>query len=328
LSYLMDLGEKSVIEKIISRYLSKPGYGEYLDYPNDARDIIPIAPRILFSIDGYALDKVKLPWRTMRDLGYTAVVGAISDHVCKGGIPRDIVISLGLPRDMKIDDLVELLEGVREAIEQYKLRYIGGDLNESPTPWIDIAVISYTSVKKPPSRCCVKVGDKIIVTGVYGAMGYVAIHGLNEASKQKWVVEATRRPRLYLETAFIIGKYYRSINASMDVSDGLGYTLLELSKLSGYGIALRNHPVYHSELNEICYDAFCKWRYVLNGGEEYGVVLSIDSKWVDKVARDLEMYNVPFSIIGEVVNMEPGLYIDGKHVEDLVITWDQFKGWG
>ena len=80
LSYLRDLGEKSVIEKIISRYISKPGYGEYLDFPNDARDIIPIAPRILFSIDGYALDKVKLPWRTMRDVGYAAVVGAISDR--------------------------------------------------------------------------------------------------------------------------------------------------------------------------------------------------------------------------------------------------------
>lgn len=324
---LGDLGEKNLIENVISKYLDKPGYGEYLKYPDDTRDIIPIAPRILFSIDGYSINKVRLPWRNLRDIGWTAVIGAISDHIAKGGVPRDIMVSLGLSKNTFVNDLVEIMEGIREAVDKYSLRLLGGDLNESETPWIDVAVIGYTSAKKPPGRCCMQGGDKIIVTGIYGGMGYVVLEGVKKASSMEWVVENTRRPRVYIEVGIVISSYYRSIHASMDVSDGLGYTLLEIARISGKGVVLENLPVYRRELEEICSSKECIWRYVLNGGEEYGVVIVVNNKWVNEVFDMLKKYGVPASVIGSVVDKPPHLYLDNKVFDDKIVFWDQFKGW-
>ncbi|OYT39201.1 MAG: thiamine-monophosphate kinase [Desulfurococcales archaeon ex4484_58] len=280
---LGEIGEKRIIREIISKYISKPSWDEHLGLLDDARDFLPIAPRILFSIDGYSLEKAMLPWRNYRDIGWCIVVGGISDHIVKGGIPREIMVSIGLPSDTLVDDLVELFNGIREAVEQYNLRLLGGDLNESKTPWISVSVISYTSAKKPPSRCCGSPGDKVVVTGYYGAMGYVVLHGLEEASGKGWVVKYTRRPIVYLETAIIIASNYRVIHSSMDVSDGLGSTLLELIRVSGKGIVLEDKPFYYNELDEECgSDEECLWRHILNGGEEYGSVLIIDRNYVDR----------------------------------------------
>ncbi len=325
---LGDLGEKKVLEEIISKYLDPPDHGEYLRYPDDTRDIIPIGPRLLFSIDGYTIEKSKLPWRSLRDIGWCAVVGAISDHVAKGGVPRDIMVSLGLPRETLVNDLVELMEGIREAVKAYDLRLLGGDLNEARTPWIDVAVLGYTSAKKPPGRCCGYPGDRVIVTGVYGAMGYVVLEGFEKSMKLQWVIEATRRPHIYIETGVVIASNYKSIHASMDVSDGLGYTLLEITRLSKYGIMLENLPVYHSELREVCGDDIdCLWRHILNGGEEYGVVLVADHRRSNEILDLLRKYGVPASMVGKVVDQPPHLYLGEKIIDDYVMHWDQFRGW-
>jgi len=324
---LRDLGEKRVIEEIISKYISKPALDEHLGFPNDARDIIPIAPRLLFSIDGYSIESVKLPWRSFGDVGWCSVVATISDHVVKGGFPRDIVISLGLDRDMLVDDLIDLLEGVKDALEEYNLRLLGGDLNYSPNPWINVSLLSYTAVKKPPSRCCGVVGDKIIVTGFYGAMGVVTLHGLDEAGSYKWVVDYTKRPRVYIALSTVIGLYYRAIHSSMDVSDGLGYTLLELSKQSGLGVSLHDLPNYYDELNELCGgDADCLWRYVLNGGEEYGAVLFVDHHQVDAIMDYLKKLEIPAKVVGEVVDKPPHIYIKEAVFDKEILYWDHFRG--
>lgn len=324
---LGEIGEKRAIIEVVSKYISKPGFSEYLFFPEDTRDIVPIAPRLLFSIDGYSINSVKLPWRTLSDVGWCAVVGAISDHVCKGGLPRDIVVSIGLTRDYTIGDLDDLMNGIYDAVKKYNLRLVGGDLNSTNDPWIDIAVLSYTPVKKPPRRCCGKPGDLVIVTGIYGAMGYVSIHGLEESNRVKWVVENTRRPIVYLETAIVIASNYRFINATMDTSDGLGYTLLEISQLSNSGIVLEKYPKYYSELEKICSSEDCFWKYILSGGEEYGTVIVVSEKHLDKVIDYLNKLHIPFEIIGRFVDKKPHLYYKELVLDNLFIKWDQFRGW-
>ncbi|MET1159562.1 MAG: thiamine-phosphate kinase [Thermoprotei archaeon] len=324
---LGDLGEKKIIEEIIAKYITSPSWEEHLEPLDDARDILPAGPRILFSIDGYSLEKAKLPWRGMSDLGWCSIVGAISDHIAKTGIPRDVVISLGLPRDTPVDDLIDFMNGVREAIQYYNLRLLGGDLNESREPWVSVAVIGYTSAKKPPGRCCGKPGDLVIVTGVYGAMGYVVLRGIEDAAKEKWVVEATRRPKPYVETAVVLSSYYKSVHASMDVSDGLGYTLLELARRMGKGIVLTEKPRYHGELDKICDSENCIWKHILNGGEEYGVVAIVSPQHAETIYEYLLKLEVPAQIIGRVEDKPPHLYLGDQVVDDLISVWDQFKEW-
>jgi len=324
---LSELGEKKVIEEVIARYVAKPSWDEYLEVPDDARDVLPGGPRILFSIDGYSLEKILLPWRTLRDAGWCAVVGAISDHIAKGGVPRDLLVSLGMPSTTSVENLIEIFEGIRDATTEYRLRLLGGDLNESRSPWIDVAVLSYTSAKKPPRRCCGKVGDEVIATGVYGAMGYVVIHGIEESARVNWVIEATKKPRVYVETAIAISLYYRAIHASMDVSDGLGYTLIEMSRAMSRGIELVEEPEYYRELDGVCKDLECLWKYILNGGEEYGVVLVVDQRYTSALLDYLHKLGIPAKLIGRVVDKEPHIYLREKNIERYVKFWDQFRGW-
>lgn len=113
----------------------------------------------------------------------------------------------------------KLYEGISEALREFDLRLLGGDTNSSDFPWISIAVIGYITAKKPPSRRNAKPGDLLLVTGRYGAMGYITIKGVEEAGLHEWVIQAPKRPKPISETAMIIASNYRGIHASIDVSN-------------------------------------------------------------------------------------------------------------
>ena len=327
---LGEIGEDELVE-IIIKYLDPPKPYEFLPPGDDARDFLPSGPKLVFSSDAYSFSSLKLPWRTWRDVGWAGVVGCISDHFSKGSIPYVAMISLGLSSAMRLADFIDLIEGVREALSTYNIVYAGGDLNSSKDPWISTSVIGYTTAKKPPRRGGARPGDKILVTGLYGAMGIISLDGIGEASKHEWIIEATRRPRPRFETSIVVANYYRWINASMDVSDGLSYTLHVMAREAGLSVRLTSPPRHFSGLKEYCRGREdperCVIERCLAGGEEYGVVLAINKKYVGEITEMLENYCVPYAIIGEFIESNtPGeIFWRGEKIR--IIRWDQFLGW-
>lgn len=272
------------------------------------------------------MKSLKLPWRTFNDLGWAILTGSISDIVSKGGIPYACMISLGLPLNMKLEELEEMVLGLEETANYYGVRILGGDTNSSSEAWVSVVTIGFTTAKKPPSRKGLEPGDSIIVTGIYGAMGYVAKHGIEHSMNKEWVVKYTKKPTTRLELGYLISNNYKAISASMDVSDGLGYTLETLSSLSNRGIQIEKPPLTPPQLLEHCNnDPKCLLDYALIGGEEYGVVMGVKSQWLNNVIRELEYYEIPYSIIGRVIDAEPGLYYN--EVKIHIKRYDQFKGW-
>lgn len=325
--YISELKEDDIVALLADILVSNPGRGEHLKHPDDARDILPKAPRILFSLDAYTISSLKLPWRSLSDVGWSAITGAISDIVSKGGIPYACMVGLGLPPTMLVEELKEFAQGLKEASDYYGVKILGGDTNKSSEAWISIGVIGFTPARNPPSRKGLRPGNVVVVTGTYGAMGYVVRHGIERSSSVRWVIEHTRRPRARIEVAHVISSYYRLISASMDVSDGLGFTLQTLSNLSGFGIALRNAPHVPEELLELCRnDVKCLLEYTLVGGEEYGVVMGVNRQELQSVVREIEYYEVPYSIVGEVMEAPSGIYFGGEKIS--VGRYDQFSGWG
>lgn len=321
-----DLSEEEIVSLIAKKLVASTSIGEYLSHPDDARDVLPRAPRILFSIDAYTVNSLKLPWRTLSDVGWSAFTGAVSDIVAKGGIPYGCMVALGLPPDMNLKQLEELVDGLKDATEHYKVRVLGGDTNRSVEAWLAISVLGFTAAKVPPSRRGLRPGDIIIVTGIYGAMGYAVKHGFEKALHEMWVVEYTKRPEMRVEVGYVIENYYRAIDASMDVSDGLGYTLQTMSILSKHGISIRNAPQVPRQLVDLCEsDTKCLLEYALVGGEEYGTVLGVKPEWLQVISKELEYFSIPYAVVGEVITAEPGLYFNGKKID--VKRYDQFKAW-
>lgn len=323
---IADLTEEEIVSIIARKLISKPSIGEHLYYPDDARDVLPRAPRIIVSMDAYTVNSLRLPWRSYVDIAWSAFTGAISDVIAKGGIPHACMVALGLQPNMDIEVLEEIITGLREASQYYKVRILGGDTNKSSEVWIAISVLGFTTSRAPPNRSGLKPGDFIIVTGVYGPMGYVAKHGVEEASREPWVVDNTKRPQVRVELGYIIGNHYKVISASMDVSDGLGYTLESMSRLSGCAILIEKPPIVPKQLMEKCKsDVKCVLEYVLIGGEEYGVAIGVKAHWVNVLEKDLNYFGIPHAVVGRVIGGEPGLYFGEEKI--MVKRYDQFKGW-
>uniref|UniRef100_A0A7C2FDZ3 Thiamine-monophosphate kinase n=1 Tax=Thermosphaera aggregans TaxID=54254 RepID=A0A7C2FDZ3_9CREN len=323
---LKDLGEKNVIEEIARIVGMRVFKGEVLSYPDDAKDLLPKAPRLVVNIDGYGIERLRLPWRDSSDVGWCAITGSVSDIIVKGGTPDAVLIALGLPPDYPLLELRKLAEGIKDAVSYYGVRLIGGDTNSSSEPWIAVATIGFTPAKKPPSRKGLRTGDYIVVTGVYGAMGVVALKGVEVAGRYAWVVEKTKRPVANKELSVVVSSNYRWITASMDVSDGLGYTLLTLSTESGARILLTQPPLYEPGLVDECKgDMECVIKTAMSGGEEYGAVLGVRPEGLSSVLKDLEYYQIPYRLVGRVVDGEPGVFYGDKPL--TFASWDQFKGW-
>ena len=158
-------------------------------------------------------------------------------------------------------------------------------------------------------------------------MGIVSLDGIDEAKKHPWVIEYTRRPHIELILANIIATYSKLFHATMDVSDGLAFTLHTIATASNISIEINEIPHHPVELDKYCNNnPKCIWDHILYGGEEYGVVLVIDNKYKDLVIENLERYEVPYVIAGKTGEPPPRIVIK-DYGEVKPHRWDQFKGW-
>ena len=325
---LSEVGEERIVSRIVSSFVDSFKNG-VLKPGEDSRDFKLPGIRGLISIDGYSIESVKLPWRDLSDIGWCLVTSVVSDIVCKGGYPFALTIALGIPKNWEIELVNELLGGIKEASKEYKVKLLGGDTNESKDPWVVASAIGYAEVDKLPSRSGAKPKDYIIVTNYYGAMGVISIDGISVASNYKWVKEYTRRPKASIEIAKIINDHPNVIHASMDVSDGLGYTLYSIANYSKVSMEVIDKPLYPRELLDYCENRKRNiWDYILFGGEEYGVVLTVEPNAIELIIKELRECKVPYRVIGRVLNFsdKPIVNISGYGTLKSM-RWDQFKGW-
>jgi thiamine-monophosphate kinase len=107
----------------------------------------------------------RLDWISWRDLGWRAAAVNLSDLAASGADPEGLVVSLAAPAETRLEDLVELYEGIAET----GVPVIGGDTNAA-----ELLVLSVTAVgrsKRVPGRAGARAGNVVVVTGPLGAAG-------------------------------------------------------------------------------------------------------------------------------------------------------------
>ncbi len=103
-----------------------------------------------------------LSWR---ELGARAAAVNISDLAASGADPLALLVSLGLPAETELDDVLELYLGLNERGVPVR----GGDTTRA-----DRVILSVTALgraERVPGRAGAKPGDAIVVTGPLGAAG-------------------------------------------------------------------------------------------------------------------------------------------------------------
>jgi thiamine-monophosphate kinase len=100
-----------------------------------------------------------------RELGSRAAAVNISDLAASGADPVALLVSLGLPPESKLEDVLELYAGLNERGVPVR----GGDTTRA-----DRVVLSVTALGRSdrvPGRAGAQPGDLVVVTGPLGAAG-------------------------------------------------------------------------------------------------------------------------------------------------------------
>jgi thiamine-monophosphate kinase len=149
---------------------------------------------------------------TWRELGFRAAAVNISDLAASGALPEALLVSLAVPAETDLDDVVALYEGIGEAGVPVR----GGDTTAAPVACISVTALGRS--ERVPGRAGAQPGDTIVVTGALGGAGAAFRAG-------RYI-----RPPLRVDEGRELA---RGAHALMDVSDGLAADLGHIARRSG-----------------------------------------------------------------------------------------------
>jgi thiamine-monophosphate kinase len=209
------------------------------------------------------------------DVGYKAVMVAVSDLAAMGVRPHYALVSIAAAPGTDLD---RVGEGAAAAAADTDCAVVGGDLSEGPVLMISVAVLGLQSGDAVPPllRSGARPGDRLLVTGPLGGSAAGLRLLRSEADTTGRVegdlVRAYRRPQARLgegEAARLSGA-----TAAIDISDGLISEVRHLGGASGVGVALERVPVAEGATEE----------EALGGGEEYELLVATPDP--DRLVRE------------------------------------------
>jgi thiamine-monophosphate kinase len=234
---------------------------------------VPGGGRLVVSVDSVVEGvHVDLSLSEPSDVGWKALMGALSDLAAMGAAPFGALVALCVPGGSGDGSLaMGVMEGVAEASAASGCPVVGGDVSGAGQLVVAVTVLGTVgSGPGPVSRAGARAGDVVLVTGPCGgsAAGLRELRELRElrvAGDGRTETGAEyRRPVARLRE----GELARlgGARAMIDVSDGLALDLHRLADASRVGFALDDVPVAAgATLDE-----------ALGGGEDYELVLTVD----------------------------------------------------
>lgn len=250
---------------------------------------------------------VKTPQRgvfyTPKEIGWKAMAVNLSDIAAMGGKPLYALVSLSLPKNVKIKWIENFYKGLITCAKKYKTQIIGGNLARSKEINITVTVIGKSVVKTSrrgvSTRSNAKAGDLVFVTGTFG----------NAAAKN---YKTKIFPQINLGQKIV--RVEKHAPALMDASDGLADCLIQISNQSNVKIIIDEDKIPVLNKGHL--------NLALYGGEDYqlvGTASEIDCKKLIKLKG--------IKIIGRVTNGK-GAFLkqnDNRLVKlDLQKTYEHF----
>lgn len=238
-------------------------------------------------------------------LGKKALLVNISDILASGALPKYLTITLSGVLDENF--IKEFYIGANEICSFYDLKIIGGDLTGGNNINISVTIFGDTKGRNISSRKNAKPGYVALLAGYHGSstVGFKILNNILPPPENKnYFIKSHLEPVLYPNISEIISKNCKNY-AMMDTSDGLYDALKKVSKASKVGFSIEFDKILKktNDFNDIFF-----------GGEDYGLLICIDSKDYRKVLPLLDCNDI--KKIGIVT--EDKILIDNKEItEDL-----------
>ncbi len=205
---LADLGELGLLAELERRGLAR-------GIENDAAELdcgIVVTQDALVEGIHFRLD-----WISWRELGFRAAAVNLSDLAACGAAPEGLVVSLGLPAETELDQVIALYQGMREA----GVEVIGGDTTRSHRVYLSVTAIGRSA--RVPGRGGARPGDLLVVTGPLGAAGAAFRRG------------RYHRPPVRLAEGRRLATH---AHAMLDISDGIAQDAGHIARRSGCRVVI------------------------------------------------------------------------------------------
>jgi len=276
------------------------------------------------------VDKTDVPqgmslWQAARK----AVVMNISDFAAKGVRPLAILVSLGLPRRLTEKDIKEIGEGLNAGAREYGAYVIGGDTNEASDFVISISLFGIAKKEKVMLRSGAKPGDIVAVTGFFGktAAGMKVLLENFEAPKEilNVLVDSVLMPKVRLKEGLSLCQT-GAVTASIDSSDGLAWSLYEISKASKVGFLIDRLPIAEEAEKFAKIHNLDPFDLTFYGGEEYELVLTLKTELWGKAEKAVKRIGGKLLPIGKVTAKRQILFeVNGEKRVIEPRGWEHFK---
>jgi thiamine-monophosphate kinase len=210
------------------------------------------------------------------EVGEKSLMVNISDVAAMGAKPVATLLSIALPESARGEWSEAFMRGYYEASKREGVALVGGDTTASRDKIaINVVAIGRAPMTNIKRRSAAKVGDAVCVTGKLGASskGLVDIMfgDLNTtAAKAHRVAQARVAEGIWLGTR-------EEVHAMMDISDGIASDIKHIMEMSNVGASIN--------LDQIPTDYDI--RFATTGGEDYELLLTVDSASFDTIAEEL-----------------------------------------
>jgi thiamine-monophosphate kinase len=243
----------------------------------------------------------KREWFTGSALGWRLAAVNLSDIAAMGGRPLYGVLSLALPASLDIAYVHAIERGVRDHLAAVGATIVGGNISGIESTLVcDLTLIGSCRRGTAWRRTCRPGSDAVVVAGFLGdsRAGLEMLEAGEKASGA--LVRAYKRPVPRIDVAALLTGE-RSIHGAIDVSDGLSTDVIHMCETSGAGCEIRADRLPVSRALE----RYCRKAGVdtvsmaLRGGEDYALLLAVDSGKAEAVAARIERtLSIPSRVIG------------------------------
>lgn len=292
---------QDLIEKLFLPNFSN----EYLAQLNDQALLDVNGSRLAFTTDSFVVTPIFFPGG---DIGRLAINGTVNDLAMSGATPRFIAAALILEEGLASEDLVRVVESMRQAALEAGVLLVTGDtkvVNRGKGDQIFITTTGLGVLERPVTISAdqARPGDRILLSGTIGDHG-IAIISRREGLEFEGPIESDTAPLHTLVAAMLEAS--EQIHCLRDPTrGGVASVLNEIAARSQVGMELdgRNIPVRES-VKGACEILGLDPLYVANEGKLVAVVVP---EAADAVLD--RMRNHPLGhdacCIGEVVAAHP-----------------------
>ncbi|AJC87387.1 thiamine-phosphate kinase [Campylobacter insulaenigrae] len=210
----------------------------------------------------------KRNWMSLEQIGAKAMLVNISDAIVMNSIPKYALLGLSLPKNLSLQDIKKIQQGLMQEANNFKVQIIGGDTIADDKINISITIISIINQnQKAIYRKGLKKDDLLAFSGKLGD----SLKGLKILQRGSKLHSTHRfiRPKLRQDFFYDIAK---KINASMDISDGLKKDLSRLLTVNRLNIKF---------LKKLSF-------FELNSAEEYEILFAFNKKhkaYIENMAK-------------------------------------------